>query len=84
VSSDAFVEWSRAELTDGMAACSRERASKVRSTMSEDVTDSTLIDVGELDLSKLREDADESGLTRALNRLLASDNDHATSFQANI
>jgi len=53
--------------------------------MGEDVTDSGLIDVSELSLGELLTEARDSSLDRALNRILASDNDDVySSFTASI
>lgn len=52
--------------------------------MRDGVTDGGLLDISALDLSQLL-DADDSSLTRALDRILAADKDDAyASFNASI
>jgi hypothetical protein len=52
--------------------------------MGEDVTDSTLIDVRDMDLEDLLSARDDSALTKALDRILATGSDHANSFSSSI
>lgn len=53
--------------------------------MNEDFSDSVLIDVSRLHVREVLAAAGESGLGRALDRILASDHDDAySSFQASI
>jgi len=57
---------------------------RVRRIMREATTDNGLIDISSSDLSTLLT-ADESSLTRALDRIIATDKDDAyASFQASI
>jgi hypothetical protein len=52
--------------------------------MKQDVFDTELVDVGGLSLDDLLAEADNSTLARALSKVLASDYDHANSFQSSI
>jgi FXSXX-COOH protein len=55
------------------------------SNMNEDIADGGLIDVSELDLGELLTEADDSSLTKALNRILAvGENGESHWFQASI
>lgn len=62
-----------------------EHAKMMRRTMDDDFSDSVLIDVSRLRVQEVLAVAGESGLGRALDRILASDHDDAySSFQASI
>lgn len=52
--------------------------------MSDDVIDGGMIDVSGCSLSDLSAEANQSGLSTALDLILAADYDHATSFQSSI
>jgi hypothetical protein len=52
--------------------------------MGEDVTDCALIDVRAMDLEDLLSHGDESGLSKALERILAASSERANSFQSSI
>lgn len=52
--------------------------------MGADVTDCVLIDVHEMDLDDLLSYGDDSGLTQALGKILATSSEHASSFQSSI
>jgi FXSXX-COOH protein len=55
------------------------------SNMNEDIADGGLIDVSGLDMGELLTEVDDSSLTRALNRILAADeNGESHWFQASI
>jgi len=62
-----------------------EHAKTMRRTMDDDFSDSVLIDVSRLRVREVQAVAGESGLGRALDRILASDYDDAySSFTASI
>jgi hypothetical protein len=68
-----------------MAVAVNDHASVLRRTMDDDFTDSVLIDVSRLRVREVLAVAGESGLGRALNRILACDHDDAySSFTASI